>query len=147
MSWTLICLVHLWLWIGILFTLLSVEMECAAPMLKILMFLPGETRGHKINRDAPSIESQKGGIAVPDCNMRFVNNVNMPNLFHIKYVGRMRSLMINWEKRGSSPSYEGPTSGISAGTSSVVNVLPLNMVGFDFNFCTCSILFHNFLIT
>ncbi|XP_011046585.1 PREDICTED: katanin p80 WD40 repeat-containing subunit B1 homolog isoform X2 [Populus euphratica] len=60
-----------------------------------------ETRGHKINRDAPSIESQKGG--------------------------RMRSLMINWEKRGSSPSYEGPTSIISAGTSSVVNVLPLNM--------------------
>ncbi|KAJ6983814.1 katanin p80 WD40 repeat-containing subunit B1 [Populus alba x Populus x berolinensis] len=62
-----------------------------------------ETRGHKINRDVPSIESQKGG--------------------------RMRSLMINWEKRGSSPSYEGPTPGISAGTSSVVNVLPFNMRG------------------
>lgn len=76
--------------------------------------------------------------------MRFVNYANMPNLFHIKYVGRMRSIMINWEKRGSSSSYEGPTSDISAGTASVVNVLPLSMVGIDFNFCTCSILFHNF---
>ncbi|KAH8501853.1 hypothetical protein H0E87_016575 [Populus deltoides] len=62
-----------------------------------------ETRGHKINRDAPTIESQKGG--------------------------RMRSLMINWEKRGRSSSYEGPTSGTSTGTGSVVNVLPLNMRG------------------
>ncbi|KAJ6910184.1 katanin p80 WD40 repeat-containing subunit B1-like isoform X1 [Populus alba x Populus x berolinensis] len=60
-----------------------------------------ETRGHKINRDAPTIESQKGG--------------------------RMRSLMINWEKRGRSSSYEGPTSGTSTGTGSVVNVPPLNM--------------------
>ncbi|KAG5238001.1 katanin p80 WD40 repeat-containing B1 [Salix suchowensis] len=61
-----------------------------------------ETRGHKINRDAPSIESHKGG--------------------------RMRSITINWEKRGSSSSYEGPTSDISAGTASVVNVLPLSML-------------------
>lgn len=39
----------------------------------------------------------------------------------------MRSLMINWEKRGRSSSYEGPTSSTSTGTGSVVNVLPLNM--------------------
>ncbi|KAJ6767459.1 KATANIN P80 SUBUNIT [Salix koriyanagi] len=60
-----------------------------------------ETRGHKINRDAPVNESQKGG--------------------------RMRALAVNWEKRGRSSSYEGPTSGISTGTASVVNVIPLNM--------------------
>ncbi|KAJ6323336.1 hypothetical protein OIU77_013036 [Salix suchowensis] len=65
------------------------------------VFRRGETRGHKINRDAPVIESQKGG--------------------------RMRALAVNWEKRGRSSSYEGPTSGISTGTASVVNVIPLNM--------------------
>jgi hypothetical protein len=70
----------------------------------------------------------------------------MPDQFHVKYIGRMRSLMINWEKRGRSSSYEGPTSGTSTGTGSVVNVLPLNMVGIDFNFCVCSVLFLNFLI-
>ncbi|KAF9675125.1 hypothetical protein SADUNF_Sadunf10G0198800 [Salix dunnii] len=86
-----------------------------------------ETPGHKINRDAPSIESLKGGIAVP-LQMGFANYANMPNLIHIKYVGRMRSIMINWEKRGSSSSYVGPTSDISTGTATVVNVLPLNML-------------------
>ena len=52
----------------------------------------------------------------------------------------MRALAVNWEKRGRSSSYEGPTSGISTGTASVVNVLPLNMVGIDFNFCACYVL-------
>ena len=57
-----------------IFTLLSDEMECKAPMLKIVMFFPGETRGHKINRDAPTIESQKGGTSVPDFYSRFFKN-------------------------------------------------------------------------
>uniref|UniRef100_A0A6N2LEJ7 Katanin p80 WD40 repeat-containing subunit B1 homolog n=1 Tax=Salix viminalis TaxID=40686 RepID=A0A6N2LEJ7_SALVM len=68
----------------------------------LLVIRKKTTRGHKINRDGPSIESHKGG--------------------------RMRSIMINWEKRGSSSSYEGPTSDISAGTASVVNVPPLSML-------------------
>ncbi|KDP33053.1 hypothetical protein JCGZ_13639 [Jatropha curcas] len=61
-----------------------------------------ETRGHKVNRDAISVESQRGG--------------------------RMRSLVINWEKRGRSPNYEGPTSESSPGAASAVNMLSFNTV-------------------
>eukprot|EP00257_Ricinus_communis_P013855 XP_015571391.1 katanin p80 WD40 repeat-containing subunit B1 homolog isoform X1 [Ricinus communis] len=61
-----------------------------------------ETRGHKLNRDATSLEGQKAG--------------------------RMRSLVINWEKRGRSPNYEGPISGSSPETASSVNMLSFNML-------------------
>ncbi|KAL5763597.1 hypothetical protein ACOSP7_019861 [Xanthoceras sorbifolium] len=56
---------------------------------------------HKSNREACTMESQKRG--------------------------RMRPLVINWEKRGRSPNYEGPTSGISPGTVSTVSMPPFNV--------------------
>lgn len=59
-----------------------------------------DSLGHKSNRDGYAMESQKRG--------------------------RMRSLVINWEKRGSSPNYDGPTSSISSGTVSTVSMPPFN---------------------
>ncbi|KAJ4838561.1 hypothetical protein Tsubulata_024645 [Turnera subulata] len=59
-----------------------------------------ETRGYRVNRDTASMDNQKGG--------------------------RMRSLAVNWERRGRSSSYEGPTSGISSGRETIVSMLPLN---------------------
>ncbi|XP_062159219.1 katanin p80 WD40 repeat-containing subunit B1 homolog KTN80.4 isoform X2 [Alnus glutinosa] len=59
-----------------------------------------DTRGHKLSRDACSIESKKGG--------------------------KTRSLVVNWEKRERSPTYEGPTSSVPPGTVSAANMLPFN---------------------
>ncbi|WCJ40113.1 hypothetical protein M5689_021044 [Euphorbia peplus] len=55
-----------------------------------------ETRGHKLMRDVTSQESQKAG--------------------------RMRSLVVNWEKRGRSFNYDGPTSASSHGSASSRNM-------------------------
>ncbi|KAK9275625.1 hypothetical protein L1049_022892 [Liquidambar formosana] len=60
-----------------------------------------DTRVHRSNRDACSIEGQKGG--------------------------RTRTLVSSWEKRERSPTHEGPTSGDSSGTVSVVNILPYHV--------------------
>ncbi|XP_075635057.1 katanin p80 WD40 repeat-containing subunit B1 homolog KTN80.4 isoform X1 [Castanea sativa] len=59
-----------------------------------------DTRGHKLNRDACSIESQKAG--------------------------RTRSLVVNWEKRERSPNYEEPTSSIPPASVSTASMLPFN---------------------
>ncbi|XP_040996752.1 katanin p80 WD40 repeat-containing subunit B1 homolog KTN80.4-like isoform X4 [Juglans microcarpa x Juglans regia] len=56
--------------------------------------------GHKVKKDACSIESERGG--------------------------RTRSLVVNWEKRERSPTYEGPTSCIPPGTVSAAKMLPFN---------------------
>ncbi|KAF5467572.1 hypothetical protein F2P56_011811 [Juglans regia] len=56
--------------------------------------------GHKVKKDACSIESERGG--------------------------RTRSLVVNWEKRERSPTYEGPTSCIPLGTVSAAKMLPFN---------------------
>ncbi|GAV86938.1 WD40 domain-containing protein/Katanin_con80 domain-containing protein [Cephalotus follicularis] len=58
-----------------------------------------ETQAHKANRDACSLQSKKGG--------------------------RMRSLVINWEKRGRS-NYEGPISTVFPDTAPVMSLLPSN---------------------
>ncbi|KAJ8759337.1 hypothetical protein K2173_006857 [Erythroxylum novogranatense] len=60
-----------------------------------------DTRGHRVNRETPSLESQKGG--------------------------RMRTLSVNWDRRGRSSNYEGYPSSISPGQPSIDNVLPLNV--------------------
>ncbi|KAJ4709976.1 Katanin p80 WD40 repeat-containing subunit B1-like [Melia azedarach] len=57
-----------------------------------------DSLGHKSSRDGCALESQKRG--------------------------RMRSLVINWEKRGRSPNYEGPNSSISSGTVSTASMQP-----------------------
>ncbi|KAK6253150.1 hypothetical protein QUC31_014870 [Theobroma cacao] len=54
----------------------------------------------KTNRDAYPMESQKGG--------------------------RTRSVVINWEKRGRSSNYDGPTLSISPGNASVANMPSFN---------------------
>uniref|UniRef100_A0A5B6ZJG2 Katanin p80 subunit C-terminal domain-containing protein n=1 Tax=Davidia involucrata TaxID=16924 RepID=A0A5B6ZJG2_DAVIN len=59
-----------------------------------------ETRMHKANRDACSMEGQKGG--------------------------RTCSLGVNWEKRERSPYYKGPASSNFSRTVSAVNTLPAN---------------------
>ncbi|RVW51233.1 hypothetical protein CK203_111841 [Vitis vinifera] len=64
-----------------------------------------ETRVHRANRDACSIEVQKGG--------------------------RTRSLVANWEKREISPTYEGQTSSNFSGTVSASNMLPFSAIGKD----------------
>lgn len=63
-----------------------------------------ETRVHRANRDACSIEVQKGG--------------------------RTRSLVANWEKREISPTYEGHTSSNFSGTVSASNMLPFSARGY-----------------
>ncbi|OAY52135.1 katanin p80 WD40 repeat-containing subunit B1 homolog KTN80.4 [Manihot esculenta] len=60
-----------------------------------------ENYGHKGNRDVTLTDNQKGG--------------------------RMHSLVVNWEKRGRSPNYDGPTFGCFPGTSAV-NMLPFNTI-------------------
>ncbi|PON36542.1 Katanin p80 subunit B [Parasponia andersonii] len=60
-----------------------------------------ETRGQKVNRDSCSI----GGLRS----------------------GRARSIAVNWEKRDRFSNYEGPTSNISAGAVSTVNILVSNV--------------------
>ncbi|KAJ0038418.1 hypothetical protein Pint_21929 [Pistacia integerrima] len=61
-----------------------------------------DSLGNKSTRDAFPMESQKRG--------------------------RMRSLVINWETRGRSPNFEGPTSSISQGTVSTGSMPPFNAV-------------------
>ncbi|KAK3189174.1 hypothetical protein Dsin_028735 [Dipteronia sinensis] len=58
-----------------------------------------DSLGHKSNREACTMENQKRG--------------------------RMRSLVINWEKR-RSPNHEGPASGSSPGTVSTLSMPPFN---------------------
>ncbi|KAJ8769928.1 hypothetical protein K2173_009010 [Erythroxylum novogranatense] len=59
-----------------------------------------DSRGNKENGDTPLVESQKGG--------------------------RLRSFVMNWERRGGSSNYEGHSSSTSPGTS-LDNMLQLNM--------------------
>lgn len=47
------------------------------------------------------------------------------------YLGRMRSVAVNWERRDRYSNYEGPTPDTTLGTASAVN--PLNAVWAHFN--------------
>ncbi|KAL5542942.1 hypothetical protein UlMin_010652 [Ulmus minor] len=60
-----------------------------------------ETRGHRMNRDAYSVSGQR--------------------------TVRARSIAVNWEKRDRYSNYEGPTSSISSGAVSAVNMAPSNV--------------------
>lgn len=49
------------------------------------------------------------------------------------YLGRMRSVAVNWERRDRYSNYEGPTPDTTLGTASAVS--PLNAVWPHFNIC------------
>lgn len=57
----------------------------------------------------------------------------------------MHSLVVNWEKRGRSPNYDGPTFGCFPGTSAV-NMLPFNTVGISFKFMHSVVSFPSHLL-
>lgn len=80
------------------------------------------------------MESQKRGIDVPNSLFMVISNLLVSNFSYIlkTNLGRMRPLVINWEKRGRSPHYERQTSSISQGTVSTGSMPQFNVVWTNF---------------
>jgi katanin p80 WD40 repeat-containing subunit B1 len=96
--------------------------------LKLQFLYSDDTRGHKVSRDACSIESKKGGKKLFLYLMFVSDHMKFTHVLSAKYSGKTRSLVVNWEKRERSPTYEGSTSSIPPGTVSAANMLPFNAV-------------------
>ncbi|KAI3941728.1 hypothetical protein MKX01_018318, partial [Papaver californicum] len=82
---------------------------------------PGKHRMNSSMEPAPSYPREPYDARIPKTNRDIFVEVSK--------AGRTRSLVSNWEKRETSPSYEGPTSSNSSETTSATTTPSLNQRG------------------
>lgn len=100
-------------------------------MVLFLISLTGESRGPKVTREPISTDGQRGGTSMCSHYYFFACGhdriVSLLSYLSYWYLGRLRSLVANWDKRERATP-DGPASNISARAGPPVHMLPFSAV-------------------